>query len=160
MSFKSSFSLFAQRTVLLVGSGPTAATMLWRLLDAGAHVRWFSRSVDCAEEVWLSGMPDRIELAFRAPCALDFEEAAAVIATLGEPLASRVSEQARAAGCPVNVMGRPDLSTLVLDSERDAGSDDPDEPATPPRRKSAWLRMQLACARLHVRFSLPSSFGI
>jgi siroheme synthase (precorrin-2 oxidase/ferrochelatase) len=160
MSFTSSFSLFARQTVLLVGSGPTAAAMLWRLLDAGARVRWFSRNVDCAEEIWLSGMPDQIELAFREPRVLDFEEAAAVIATIGEPLASRVSEQAQAAGCPVNVVGRPDLSTLVLNADQDTGSDDPDGPETPPRRKNAWLRVQLACARLHLRWSLPSSFGI
>jgi siroheme synthase (precorrin-2 oxidase/ferrochelatase) len=119
MSFATLFSGADPRPVLLIGSGPMAAATMRRLVDAGAQVRWFSQNVDIAEDIWLSSQPSRVKLAFREPRAADFEEAAAVIATIGEPLAHRLSEQARAAGCPVSVVGRPDLSTLDLDAEPD-----------------------------------------
>jgi hypothetical protein len=164
MSFTSLFSGPKPRPVLLVGSGPHAAATMRRLVDVGARVRWFSQSVDVAEEIWLSGQPSGIELTFREPRTLDFEEAAAVIATIGEPLARRVSEQARAAGCPVSVIGRPDLSTLDLDAEQDTDSDHADGPGSPPSsplaRLRAWLSAYLSRAMPRFGASLPRSFGI
>ena len=164
MRFASLFCRTEQRAVLLIGSGPLAAATLRRLVDVGARVKWFSQELDVAEEVWLSDRPGRIELTFRAPLALDFEEAAAVIATIGEPLAHRVSEQARAAGCPVSVIGRPDLSTLDLDAGPDSGSDQADGPGAPPPSPQARLRSWLsACLLSTVAYfgpTLPRSFGI
>jgi siroheme synthase (precorrin-2 oxidase/ferrochelatase) len=164
MSFVSLFSNTKPRPVLLVGSGARATATLRRLVDVGARVRWFSQDLDVAEEIWLSGEPSRIELTLREPRALDFEEAAAVIATLGEPLARRVSEQARAAGCPVSVIGRPDLSTLDLDAECDEESDRADGPGSPPSatlgRLRSWLSAYLSRAMPCFDVSLPRSFGI
>jgi hypothetical protein len=163
MTFTSLLSGSARRAVLLVGSGPIAAATMRRLVGAGARVRWFSPDFDVAEEVWLAGQPNRIELAFREPRALDFEEAAAAIAVIGEPLARRVSEQARAAGCPVSVIGRPDLSTLDLDAERDAGSDQAGGPGSPPASPLARLRARLSVylSRATACFGAarPRSFG-
>src|SRR6185436_9173986 len=96
---------------------------------------WFSCDLDVAEELWLSGEPRQIEIAFREPRAIDFEEAAAVIVTLGEPIFG-LSEQARSAGCEVAGLGRPELSTFNLD-ERHA---DPQsrEPRRPRPNDTSW----------------------
>jgi siroheme synthase (precorrin-2 oxidase/ferrochelatase) len=164
MSFTTLFSGPKPRPVLLVGSGPLAAATMRRLVDVGSHVKWFSQNVDAAEEIWLSARPSRIEVTFREPRALDFEEAAAVIATIGEPLAHRVSEQARAAGCPVGVVGRPDLSTLDIEAEYDVDSDRADGPGSPPSsplaRLNAWLSAYLSRAMPYLGGSLPRSFGL
>src|SRR5215831_5648586 len=112
MAFAPAFSRFGAQTVLLIGSGSVAATLLLRLVEVGARVRWFSQDVDVAEAVWLNGQPDRIEITFRAPRVPDIAEAAAVIVTTGEPTASSISQQARALRRPVAVLGRPDLSTF------------------------------------------------
>ncbi|HLH87540.1 MAG TPA: NAD(P)-dependent oxidoreductase [Xanthobacteraceae bacterium] len=119
----SAFSFFDVRakTVLLVGSGAVAAALMLRLLEAGARVRWLSQDVDVAEEIWLGRRPDRIEVAFRAPHARDFAEAAAVIVAASDPLASRVAAQARALDRPVAVAGRPELSTFDIDDPDDGG---------------------------------------
>lgn len=118
------FSSFRGKTVLLVGPGSVAAALMRRLVEAGARVHWFSRDADIAEEIWLSRRPDRIEIALRDPRPRDVEEAAAVIATAGEPLASEVAAQARALGRPVAVLGRPELSTFDIDDSDDGGSGD------------------------------------
>ena len=134
MAFASALTRFNTQTVLLFGSSAVAASLLRRLIRAGARVRWFSRDVDVAEELWLSGEPGQIEIAFREPKAIDFEEAAAVIATLGEPIVFRIAEQARTAGCAVAVLGRPELSTFSLDEGRYG---DPQNPQMQPRQHDA-----------------------
>jgi hypothetical protein len=156
------FSRFRQQTVLLVGSGAVAVALMQRLIEAGARVRWFSQDMDVAEEIWLSGRPDRIEIAFRAPRLLDVEEAAAVIVTVGEPIASAVAAQARALHRPVAVLGRPELSTFDLD-DTDGGDSGDVEPVqswlgAPLRRASAWFSDHLSRA-MAVLVSLPGSFG-
>jgi siroheme synthase (precorrin-2 oxidase/ferrochelatase) len=154
------FSRFRQQTVLLVGSGSVAVALMQRLLAAGARVRWLSQDVDVAEEIWLSGRPGRIEIAFRAPRVLDFEEAAAVIATVGEPIASAVAAQARALRRPVAVLGRPELSTFDLDDTDGGGSGDIEQSwlGAPLRRVGAWFSDRLASS-MTVLASLPRSFG-
>jgi putative NAD(P)-binding protein len=116
MSVAPSLSRFAKRTVLLVGSGPLAAVTLRCLIDADAHVRWFSQDIDIAEEIWLTARPHQLEISFREPCDLDFADAAAAFAVIGEPWATRIARQAQASGCPVSVAGRPDL-TLGFDAD-------------------------------------------
>jgi hypothetical protein len=117
MYVASSVSRFGKRTVLLVGSGPLAAVTLRCLIEADARVRWFSQDIDIAEEIWLTTKPHQLEISFREPCALDFAEAAAAFAVMGEPWATRIAKQAQASGCPVSIAGRPDLSTLGLDGD-------------------------------------------
>lgn len=157
MTFAPALTRFHARTVLLFGSSAVAASLVRRLVRAGARVRWFSRDVDVAEELWLSGEPSQIEIAFREPRAIDFEEAAAVIATIGEPLVFRLSEQARAAGCAVAVVGRPELSTFNLDEARDADRENHALRKPRPRKPrpnatswhpTAWLSVHVARARL------------
>ena len=165
MSFAPAFSRFRAQTVLLVGSGSVAAALMLRLAEVGARVRWFSQDVDVAEAIWLSGQPDRIEIAFRAPRVLDFEEAAAVIAVVGEPIASSVSQQARALRRPVAVVGHPELSTFDLDDGDDDGFGDLMPAAgftasmrAPWRRARGWLAAHLSRA-MKVLAVLQISFG-
>ncbi len=162
MAFVPHFTRFSGETVLLVGSDSRATALMPRLVAAGASVRWFAQDADVAEEIWLSGRPDRIAIAFREPNASDIEDAAAVIVAVGEPIAGRVSAQARALHRPVAVLGRPDLSTFDLDdTDRDGRGD---VAATQPwlraplRRASAWLSAHLSRA-MGVLVGLPGSFG-
>lgn len=152
----------AHGAVLPIGPDPSAATMVSRSVGIGERVRRSSQNIDVAKEICLGGHADQVELSFREPRALDFEEAAAVIATIGEPLAHRTSEQARAAGLPIDVIGRPDLSTLVPNYEDDAGPDDGCDapPRSVLRRLTAWLSAYLSCPMRYLGQSLPSSFGI
>ena len=155
-------SRFSGKTVLLAGSGSVAAALMIRLVDAGARVRWFAQDADVAEEIWLSGHPDRIAIALREPRAADFKHAAAVIVTAGDPPAARVAAQARALNCPVAVLGRPDLSTFDLDDTDDNGRGDVAawraRSAAPLRRAKAWLSGHLSLA-MAVLVELPESFG-
>jgi hypothetical protein len=75
MSFVSTFSHLAGRSALLIGSGPCAVAAPGCLVDADVRVRGLSRNVRCAEDIVLAGEPGQVELMFRAPRALDFEEA-------------------------------------------------------------------------------------
>jgi hypothetical protein len=69
MSFAFPCSRLTGRTVLLIGSGWRAAAALPGRVDAGVRLRWFSPTVDCAEEILLAGEPGQVELMFRAPRA-------------------------------------------------------------------------------------------
>jgi hypothetical protein len=162
MAVASALSRFREQTVLLIGSGAAAATLLPRLIEAGVRVRWFPDDADVAEEIWLSGQPARIEFALREPRLLDFEEAAAVIAAVGEPRASRLAAQARALRRPVAVPGRPELSTFDLDDTDGGGTGDVApwrfSLGAPLRRAGAWLSDHLSRA-MAVLGSLPGSFG-
>lgn len=162
MAFASAFSRFSGASVLLVGSRQPATDLMRRLVDAGARVHWFAQDPDVAEEIGLGSRPDRITIALREPRAVDIEKAAAVIVTVGEPIASRVAAQARALDRPVAVLGRPDLSTFDLDDTDDHGSGDVaawhPRLSAPLRRASAWLSAHLSRA-MGVLVGLPASFG-
>ena len=67
MTVAPQFARFSGESVLLVGSGSLAATLMLRLIGAGARVRWFAEDPDVAEEISLSGHPDRIAIALREP---------------------------------------------------------------------------------------------
>jgi siroheme synthase (precorrin-2 oxidase/ferrochelatase) len=162
MTVAPQFARFSGESVLLVGSGSLAATLMLRLIGAGARVRWFAQDPDVAEEISLSGHPDRIAIALREPRHADIAPAAAVIVAAGDPLAGRVAAQARALDRPVAVLGRPDLSTFDLDDTDDRGPGDVKawQPRlrAPLRRASAWLSGHPSRA-MGVLVELPASFG-
>jgi uroporphyrin-III C-methyltransferase/precorrin-2 dehydrogenase/sirohydrochlorin ferrochelatase len=109
-------------TVALVGSGPAAVNKLRLLRAAGADVRWFSGSIDVAEEVLLATAPSgRLELSFADPLQADLSEFAAVVAAAGGALDEGIAARARASNIPVNVVDRPDLSTFIFPAVIDRG---------------------------------------
>ena len=120
---------------------------LHSLVDAGAQVRWLSRSADVAEDIWLQRRPFQIEITFRDVKPADFSGVAAVIAAVDEPLARGLSAQARAVGCPILVIGRPDLSTLHLEEPPSRhGGRKPSSAPSPMRRAGNWLWSHVAGA--------------
>jgi siroheme synthase (precorrin-2 oxidase/ferrochelatase) len=64
MTFANVSSSLNKKRALLIGSSMVAVSLVRRLTRAGARVRWLSRDLDIAEELWLSGEPRQIEIAF------------------------------------------------------------------------------------------------
>jgi hypothetical protein len=171
MSFAPPSSPLRARKVLLVGSGPLAAAGLRRLLAAGASVRWFSHSLDVAEEIWLQDKADQIEIVFHPLRPSDLARADAIFAAVGEPLATQISEQARAAACPVCIVGRPELSTLIdsdwaaAGSAGDSGHREGAATSGSASRPSVfhrvvrWILARMRHSALTVGLSQPRSFG-
>jgi uroporphyrin-III C-methyltransferase / precorrin-2 dehydrogenase / sirohydrochlorin ferrochelatase len=122
MRFLPVFLDLTSGTVALIGSGEAAVNKLRLLRSAGANVRWYSGSMDVAEEVLLASAPSgRLELSFADPLQTDFSEFVAVVAAAGGSLDEGVAERARASNIPVNVVDRPDLSTFIVPAVVDRG---------------------------------------
>ena len=122
MRFLPVFLDLTSGTVALVGSGPAVVNKLRLLRSAGAHVRWYSGSMDVAEEVLLASAPSGgLELSFADPLQADFSEFIAVVAAAGGPLDEAIAARARASNIPVNVVDRPDLSTFIVPAVVDRG---------------------------------------
>jgi siroheme synthase (precorrin-2 oxidase/ferrochelatase) len=103
--------------VILIGTGETATTMLWRLCAAGARVRWYADSADVGAETVLAHAlaGGRIELSFDDPGTAPLGDAAVIVAENVDGRDLRLVERARASGTPIHVAGRPDLSSIALD---------------------------------------------
>ena len=107
--------------VILVGSGEPARGKLRLLRAAGAHVRWFSRDVDVAEEMLTLSGPGRLEISFGDPLKADLSEAVAVVSAAGDGLDAQIAARARRHRIPVNVVDRPEISTFVIPAVVDRG---------------------------------------
>jgi uroporphyrin-III C-methyltransferase/precorrin-2 dehydrogenase/sirohydrochlorin ferrochelatase len=107
--------------VILVGSGEPARGKLRLLRAAGAHVRWFSRDVDVAEEMLTLSGPGRLEISFGDPLKADLADAVAVVSAAGDALDAQIAARARRHRIPVNVVDRPELSTFIFPAVVDRG---------------------------------------
>jgi uroporphyrin-III C-methyltransferase / precorrin-2 dehydrogenase / sirohydrochlorin ferrochelatase len=107
--------------VILVGSGEPARGKLRLLRAAGAHVRWFSRDVDVAEEMLMLSGPGRLEISFGDPLKADLADAVAVVSAAGDALDAQIAARARRHRIPVNVVDRPELSTFIFPAVVDSG---------------------------------------
>jgi uroporphyrin-III C-methyltransferase / precorrin-2 dehydrogenase / sirohydrochlorin ferrochelatase len=107
--------------VILVGSGEPARGKLRLLRAAGAHVRWFSRDVDVAEEMLTLSGPGRLEISFGDPLKADLSDAVAVVSAAGDGLDAQIAARARRHRIPVNVVDRPELSTFIFPAVVDRG---------------------------------------
>src|SRR5260221_304226 len=67
MRFLPVFLDTAAGVVVVVGSGEPALGKLRLLRAAGAHVRWFSRDADVAEEMLPPSAQGRLEISFGDP---------------------------------------------------------------------------------------------
>ena len=105
-------------TVALVGAGAQAMTTLRLLRSAGVNVCWYAGDIDIAEEVLLaSAPPGRLELSFADPRRANFSAFTAVVAAAGGRLDQDIAAHARALDVPVNVIGRPELSTFIFSDD-------------------------------------------
>jgi uroporphyrin-III C-methyltransferase/precorrin-2 dehydrogenase/sirohydrochlorin ferrochelatase len=109
-------------TVALIGSGAAAVNKLRLLRSAGANVRWYSGSMDVAEEIlFAGGTAGRLELSFADPLQADLSDFIAVIAATGGAQDDELAARAHAGNIPVNVVDRPDLSTFIVPAVVDRG---------------------------------------
>ena len=100
--------------IILIGSGEPARGKLRLLRAAGAHVRWFSRDVDVAEETLTLSGPGRLEISFGDPLKADWADAVAVVSAAGDALDAQIAARARRRRIPVNIVDRPELSTFIF----------------------------------------------
>jgi uroporphyrin-III C-methyltransferase / precorrin-2 dehydrogenase / sirohydrochlorin ferrochelatase len=107
--------------VIVVGSGEPARGKLRLLRAAGAHVRWFSRDVDVAEEMLTLSGPGRLEISFGDPLKADLADAVAIVSAAGDALDAQIAARARRQRIPVNVVDRPELSTFIFPAIVDRG---------------------------------------
>ncbi len=112
--------------IILLGAGDAAMAALWRLAATGAQIRWYADRPDVAAEIALaSGLGGGLELRFDDPRDAPLDGATAVVAARGDALDLDIAERARAIAVPVEVIGRPDVSTFSTSDRR---------PVTPMRR--------------------------
>ncbi len=108
--------------VALVGSSEHAINKLRLLLAAHATVRWFPGHTDVGDEiVQAAAGPGRLEVDFHDPLSANLAGAIAVVSATGDARDETISARARAAGIPVNVVDRADLSTFVFPAIVDRG---------------------------------------
>src|SRR5262249_575690 len=108
--------------VALVGATEHAINKLRLLLAAHATVRWYPGHTDVAAEiVQAAAGPGKLEVDFHDPLASDLSGAIAVVSAAGDARDEKVSERARDAGIPVNVVDRAELSTFVFPAIVDRG---------------------------------------
>jgi uroporphyrin-III C-methyltransferase / precorrin-2 dehydrogenase / sirohydrochlorin ferrochelatase len=107
--------------VIVVGSGEPARGKLRLLRAAGAHVRWFSRDVDIAEEMLTLPGRGRLEISFGDPLKADLSDAVVVVSATGDALDAQIAARARRHRIPVNVVDRPELSTFIFPAVVDRG---------------------------------------
>src|ERR1700704_1216728 len=106
---------------ILVGSGEHALAKLRLLRAAGAHVRWFSCSVDVAEELSTSPGQGQLEISVGDPLRADLSDVVAIVSAAGDLLDRQIAGRARRQRVPVNVVDRPDLSTFIFPAIIDRG---------------------------------------
>src|SRR3979490_680669 len=99
---------------ILVGSGEPALAKLRLLRAAGAHVRWFSCSVDVAEELSTSPGQGQLEISVGDPLRADLSDVVAIVSAAGDLLDRQIAGRARRQRIPVNVVDCPDLSTFIF----------------------------------------------
>src|SRR6201996_9561438 len=104
--------------VLLVGGGELVRAKLRLVISAGARVRWFAtdgnydvQGLDAA----------KIELAAGDPLTADLNGVIAVLCAGAGDIGVAMSERARTAGLPVNVMDDLDHSTFIFPAIVDRG---------------------------------------
>src|SRR5262247_1838400 len=121
MRFLPVFLDTAAGVVVVVGSGEPTLGKLRLLRAAGAHVRWFSRDADVAEEMRPPSGQGRLEISFGDPLKADWSDAVAVVSAAGDALDGQIAARARRHRIPVNVVDRPELSTFIFPAIVDRG---------------------------------------
>ncbi|MEZ5891326.1 MAG: NAD(P)-dependent oxidoreductase [Xanthobacteraceae bacterium] len=125
MRFLPVFLDVAAGTVALVGSGPEAQNKLRLLRAAGARVRWYpgdraeTNAAETVEEA--RAAQSSVEIVASDPAQANFSGYMAVVSAAGDAIDAAVAARARAAGIPVNVVDRPDLSTFIVPAIIDRG---------------------------------------
>jgi uroporphyrin-III C-methyltransferase/precorrin-2 dehydrogenase/sirohydrochlorin ferrochelatase len=108
--------------VALVGSTEQAITKLRLLLAAHATVRWYPGHCDVADEiVQAAAGPGKLEVDFHDALTADFSGAIAIVSATGDDRDEKIAVRVRAAGIPMNVVDRPELSSFIFPAIVDRG---------------------------------------
>ncbi len=108
--------------VVLVGGGAHAVNKLRLLRAAHATVRWYPGRADVADTIaQASSGSGRLDVASGDPVSADLAGAIAVVSATGDERDEAISARARAAGIPVNVVDRAELSTFIFPAIIDRG---------------------------------------
>jgi len=126
MRFLPVFLDVAAGTVALVGTGLEAQSRFRLLRTTDAHIRWYAGAQPAATNVAEAANEPRasrasLEIVVSDPTQADFSGCMAVVSAAGDAIDAAVAAQARAAGVPVNVVDRPDLSTFIFPAIIDRG---------------------------------------
>jgi uroporphyrin-III C-methyltransferase / precorrin-2 dehydrogenase / sirohydrochlorin ferrochelatase len=121
MRFLPLFLDTAAGVIILVGSGEPALGKLRLLRAAGAHVHWFARDTDIADEFLTRPGRGRLEISVGDPLDADLSDVVAVVSAAGDPIDAQIAQRARARRIPVNVVDRPELSTFIFPAIVDRG---------------------------------------
>lgn len=122
MSFLPIFLDTSAGIVAVVGSGHAALAKLRLLRSLGANVRWFPCATKADDEVLRSAPGDgTLEIRQENPVAADLSGIVTLVASAGTGLDEKLSQRCRAAGIPVNVVDRVDLSTFIFPAIVDRG---------------------------------------
>jgi uroporphyrin-III C-methyltransferase/precorrin-2 dehydrogenase/sirohydrochlorin ferrochelatase len=106
---------------LLVGGGELARAKLRLLISAGARVRWFATDGNYDVQGLDAADATKIELAADDPLTADLNGVIAVLCAGAGGIGVAMSERARAAGLPVNVMDDLEHSTFIFPAIVDRG---------------------------------------
>jgi siroheme synthase (precorrin-2 oxidase/ferrochelatase) len=106
--------------IVLVGTGESAMTALWRLCAAGARIRWYVDSADVSEEAFFAHAlgRGRVELSFDDPLTASLDDTTAIVLAGGESRHARLVERARASGVAVQFVGDDGLSGFAFAGPR------------------------------------------
>jgi uroporphyrin-III C-methyltransferase/precorrin-2 dehydrogenase/sirohydrochlorin ferrochelatase len=121
MRFLPVFLDLTRGLVVLVGSTPHAAAKVRLLRAANATVRWYPGHADGAEDIRQTAEPGQLDLDFSDPLTADLSNAIAVVSAFGDARDEGIAARTRAAGIPVNVVDRADLSTFIFPAIVDRG---------------------------------------
>ncbi len=115
MSFLPIFLDTSAGIVAVVGSSHAAVAKLRLLRSLGANVRWFPCATKVDDEVLRSAPGNgTLEISQENPVAADLSGIVALVASAGAGVDEKLSQRLRAAGIPVNVVDRMDLSTFIF----------------------------------------------
>lgn len=108
--------------VVLVGGGAHALNKLRLLLAAHATVRWYPGHLDVADLIAQAAKgPGRLDVDTQNSLPESLSGVMAIVSAAGDARDEAMSARARAAGIPVNVVDRADLSTFIVPAIIDRG---------------------------------------
>src|SRR5207248_1026260 len=111
----------AAGVAVVIGAGEPALGKLRLLRAAGARVRWFPGAADVAEEMLALSGASPLEISLADPLEADWSDGVAVVSAAGDPLDAQIAARARRLRIPVNVVDRPELSSLIFPAIVDRG---------------------------------------
>src|SRR5438046_324916 len=121
MRFLPVFLDTAAGVAVVIGAGEPALGKLRLLRAAGARVRWFPGAADVAEEMLALSGASPLEISLADPLEADWSDGVAVVSAAGDPLDAQIAARARRLRIPVNVVDRPELSSLIFPAIVDRG---------------------------------------